>query len=490
MPLKYLANEIWLHIFQQLPNKDVFSCMLVCKRWYRPASQIYYQEIQIKENKLRYLQPSLYENGYWTKRLIMTVDKSNYGMVNQDSRLEPQEFLLLLSLLPSLQTLDLSCSAYHNYYMGMLRDDVKTDLNSIEEISSLTYHRPYQELHFAVCYNFCKSIQRLVTFANPYSIHNQLHDFTYYLPHFTQLTELSIYNNRQKDLTIFDILNNCKSLTIFKYSSYLQIPQRAESQSCSNTNKYLKQIHLNIPTITKSYIQFLIEQSNYQLESLVLNIQSTNLYRWIIQNQKILSLFSVAASKLNSLQITCNPKQIPDITPIKMKLYYDFILNLKGDRDLYCDATFAESGSNNIMIDIQHQHQLLKFTCGMLNNDPSHFIDTHGIINSLKFIVNQSTLPQSLLNYYAKSNHASLDQLLIHSTNFSFKACNKQLTSISLDNFLFTQETIDAISTHLPNVETIRLLSAVASSEEATKANLDLTGFKSLTQIYFDTVSC
>lgn len=493
MSLKYVANEIWFEIFQQLEKKDIFSCLLVCKSWYSPAIRACYQDICIKEDKLKYLQQqlTLNDHGYWTHKLTMKA-KEDDGLINPDSRLEIQEFLLLLSMLPRLKILNLSSSAYHNYYMGILRDEQDALLPCIEEISSLTYHKPYQELHFSVCYNFSKSIKRLVTFANEYRIHGDKFDFLYYLPHFDQLTELSIYNDRQKDLTIFDILACCKNLTTFKYSSYFQVPMRAEEQEICITNNYLKSIHLNIPTITRSYIQYLIKQSN-TLESLVLNIQSTNLYRFLIENQSIISTFSLAVSKLNNLQITCNPKQIPNITPIKMKLYYDFIINLKGNRNLYCDATFAESGSNHIMINICHQQQLLKFTCGMLNNDPSHFIDKYGIINSLKFILNQShkTLPKNILQYYHyNTNHSNANQLLsIHQPNFSFKAYNKQLSKISLDKFHFSQETIDAIAMNLPHLDSIQFLSpAYQQDQSISLANtcLDLTGFSDLTQFHFD----
>lgn len=462
MTLPMLPNEIWQKIFQSLQRHEIYVCVFVCKNWQAPAIQVYYEEILIKESRMKYVQSKLqqllqqeptkqqFSHGQWTKKLIITVDSETYGFFNEGSnsnsknqeeyekeenKLKADHFLLLLSLLPNLKTINLSFSAYHNYYMAILRDAASPDiLQRIEEITNLTYHKPYQELHFSACYNFRQTITRLVVFPNDYLINGVQHNFLHYLPQFSQLTHLSIYNDREKDLTIFDILQTCPNLISLKYTSYFPVPDRAkflfEGMTANllsptatatttaaetgsllyNCNKRLQVLDLNVPALTEPYVLYITHYTPLNLNNVTIHIQGADFHNWI-HNPLVLQL-AHRLSTVKNLQIHASPEISPHtLLETRMNRFYKFIIALEGQRNLYCEATFSKSRSSETMIEIQ-DNSYMTFTCGIVDNGQISLVGVDiesikgpEIIHSLKFMIFQrdKSIPEKILKYAHKS---------------------------------------------------------------------------------------
>jgi hypothetical protein len=563
MSLPILPNEIWYRIFQFLQRHEIYSCMTVCKNWQAPAIQAYYEEILIKESKIKFVKSNLLHKeeddpdqqfayyGQSTKKLTITVDSETYGFFNEgsncqedgnkdsSSKLKTEEFLLLLSYLPNLKIINLSFSAYHNYYMAILCDAVPGEyLKRIEEITNLTYHKPYQELHFSACYNFRQTITRLVVFPNDYIINGSFGNFLKYLPHFTQLTHLSIYNDREKDLTIFNILLTCPNLKSLKYTSYFPVPDKAEYiydrmtqkidkskflvdsladlKSPSYYSKHLKVLDLNLPALTETYIQYITHYTPTNLDTVMIHIQGADFHNWI--HDPLVLKLAQRLSKVKNLQIHASPEISPHtLLETKMNRFYKFIIALKGDRDLYCEATFSKSRSSETIIDIR-DNQYMTFTCGIVDNGQSSLlvdvdsIQGPEIINSLKFMIFQrdKTIPQKIL----KHAHKSCPRLEILNIdciypyyNFKVWSCegrdrkkinrkkklptaHTRLTNLSLEELTLSQDLLDTLSTYLPNIEMIKCLGPACSKDESNFLHngsiFNLAVFQHLKTFYFD----
>lgn len=388
MSIQFIPSEILIQIFQLLHRNDVYSSLFVCKRWYLTAVKLYYQLIVFNEEHIKYDQ--YFKFGHLAEKL-----KSTH--LQYTKLLERQEFLLILSYVPNLKTLDLTCNNKYAAYMDMLCYDTNTSiyLQHIEEISGYCDGLLNRDLHFLACYNFRKTIKRLDVFAGDYSINDRNNSTLYYLPHFTGLTYLNICNLMERDLTLFDVLLCCENLSELVYTSSYPVPLRAKDQVGTTNNKYLKRLTLDLSLDATPYLDYVC--SLHHLDSLTLNIIPENVYDWF----QTFETFAEDLRKFKNLRITSNGTPTPNVSASQMKVFYSFLLKLKGDTNLQFKATFfnKEYFITHPLIDISNHK--LNFAYYMKDEDPSPFLDKQGIVKTLLFKLFVYGVPSNLLEYAA-----------------------------------------------------------------------------------------
>ncbi|KAG2235644.1 hypothetical protein BDF21DRAFT_409209 [Thamnidium elegans] len=356
--MKSIPTELLLVIFRNLKSPNLKSSMQVCKSWYNLIHPLYFEQVVLNESNIHLIkaqlkQPHYFKNGVFTKHL----------KIHHDSKTEwftVQELIQLFIYLPNLIVFDATASHHFLYYMECLANNKLRDGPRLEQIPC-DMHETSFLLNLAACYNFRHSITKLKTV---YSSLEQQGDaqFVHVLSGFDKLTHLDVYNETiGSQLTPFDIQAVCPQLVQFKYfieDFVMDSSKRTDKRS----GKDMKRLELNIPNLSRTYIDYVTSFRQRQLDSLCIHLQRVDLRHCIDQVglDTILYLASYL-SQIKTSRITfCHALQEyePDPSGLKMTQFYKILSNIKGARPMYCTATFDDFYPNETEINIKDNSQL------------------------------------------------------------------------------------------------------------------------------------
>lgn len=254
-------------------------------------------------------------------------------------------------------------------------------------------------LYFSIFYKLLQSLTQLVIdYPNTDSINGNFTfngisgDYLHFLPHFTQLTDLTICNtmkNSARDingmdvigayiLPFFAVLNVCHSLVNFNYECFIRVPMRElliEMELATPMDHYnnnvtkLKKLHLTIPFLAKYYMEFLTKNVTNNLQEFVV-VTNHGIKRndWM-ETDDMASLMAFAESVQNIPQLSISPRyerlldkeeshadgDFSTDTPSTrgslemVQLYWKFVNAVKGSRVLDCGVRFVVSQQGNIL---------------------------------------------------------------------------------------------------------------------------------------------
>ncbi|KAI7903100.1 uncharacterized protein BX663DRAFT_509554 [Cokeromyces recurvatus] len=527
-----LPTEVFVQIFKLIYKKSLYSCLFVCKRWNEIAIRIFYEKLDLTGKNIEKLHSVLLINSqhqvlkwgpfvnelrisydeYEGSRFFATTslkDKHEEGI----QKLSQNEFLMLISNMINVKKIDLSGSIYFEYYIKLLRQ--VNNLRQLAEISKDSHSLNHSE-YLLTCYHFRKTLTHLSLYyyESNHTIKNV--NRVNILPEFEQLTSLTFENNRDKRLTLFDILTICPNLKSLVYINNFQVPDEYINESLIKftrqnkvKNHRLQKLVIHHPSFTASYIKYITKYSPVSLETIKIYLMDIDLFDWFEEEgmENILDLGRRMSLVKNS-HIYTNPEYIKrkdqdadtDVET-KMTYFYSLINALKGNRPLYCSCTYSELKSSENIISIT-DNKYLRFQYGInhenfppntdINSeewlaDPFHDLilpNLHvskiglEIINSFTFYILQDQLQQipiALLKYaFDNCPHLSFLEIDCMNAKLEFatgviyrgynqhsgsgKAIHENLTRIRFNGCVgITDEMAFTLSTYLPNIEGIMI---------------------------------
>lgn len=177
------------------------------------------------------------------------------------------------------------------------------------------------------------------------------------------LTHLTIINENDPSLTMFEILARCfKKLIELQYISKVDasIPYIEEAelgilhQIISPEEFSLKSLILSVPTFTAPYIQYITNYLPKTLHTLILSIGNMDFYNWIDTHgmDKILKMTDRMSQlkcarlckEANKAAGSESEKMLSFTTSKNINQLYKTISSLRGGRRFYCTTQYTEKG--------------------------------------------------------------------------------------------------------------------------------------------------
>lgn len=557
MSARNVPAELLITTFRLLERRTLGECMFVCKTWHSLITPLHFEEVPLNAYTILLVKSQLdlpeqerkeyFQNGIWVKKLTIQFDNfSSYKSMmsdkdlikrNKSFKLKQKELWLLLSYFPNLRVIDATDSNHFIYYMECLADYPSQDLPRLEEIPCDMHESSFLP-NLAACYNYRQSLTHLKTVYNasslfPYTYHDQTDDDTFIslLSGFKNLTHLDFYNETSgSKLTPFHIQNICPNLIQFKFSTQEYLYDN-ELPNNNQTHSKLKQLEISVPALSASYIKYIAAYIPKNLEYLCINLKMIDFCDWILQiGDNTADQFARFLSKIKNSRIVCSmpmKEYQRDPNGLKMTLFYRFLGLLKGDRDMYCTASYDDFYPNETEIRVI-DNKFINFRYGLDYEDYNYTInegDDDGdryyypsqvfnpdirksvigpeIINNLAFTMrreNEDTLYQVLK--YALTNCPHLHRLelenntsqIFGSPPVSIEECNPFISKHdALKKFKFvgsilSNDIVDLLSKNLPGVqEIITELGDEYSIHRTKDLKLDVTGLKHLNRLCLDT---
>ncbi|GAA5797215.1 hypothetical protein HPULCUR_002595 [Helicostylum pulchrum] len=465
--------------------------MQVCKSWYNLIHPLYFEQVVLNESNIRLIKSQLlkqsrnnnyFKNGFFIKHLKIHHD-------TKDQCFTLQELVQLFIYLPNLIVFDATASHHFLYYMECLANNTLRGPR-LEQIPC-DMHEASFLLNLAACYNFRHSITKLKTV---YSSLDQQGDaqFVQVLSGFAKLTHLDVYNETiGSQLTPFDIQAVCPQLVQFKYFIEDFVMDSFINRREKGCAKDMKRLELNIPDLSRTYIDYITSFRQLQLDTLCVHLQRVDLRNCIDQVglDTVLYLATYLSQIKNSRITFCHALQEyePESSGLKMTQFYKILSKIKGARPTYCTATFDDFYPNETEIKVTDNSQLY-FKYGLDYED--YFYDDDcfvaqvvlpdkqrsmlgpDVINQLNFTIrleNEDTLCQVLK--YALTNCPHLQQFTLENNNCQIfgspRRPHQQLdypTSMTLHQVVkkikfvgmtLSHRILDLLSLYLPAVQEI-----------------------------------
>ncbi|KAI9331912.1 hypothetical protein BD770DRAFT_403400 [Pilaira anomala] len=575
--MQNIPIELLLVIFRLLKRKNLNQCMQVSKSWYNLVLPLYFEEIPFHASSIRLVKSQLSEggggvgvggiasrttsqqyfrSGVFTKKLKIQFDSGSFPSDDNNNELDSfrftgTELIELFSYLPQLTVFDATSSHYFMYYMECLANHKQKGAAGprLEEISCDMHEGSFLK-NLEACYNYRDSITRLKTVYNVFSQHVQ-NDirFIQLLSGFKRLTHLDFYNETLGSrLTPFDIQRVCPNLVQFKFfmeDSFFVDEEEKRRSKCIRSQQQQEQqvliqrLELNIPALTRSYIKYITSFVPYQLESVSIHLQRVDLNHSISQlgKESIMYLASYLSQIKTSRLSFCHPVQPQQQQPqqqqqhvlyeqqqvvesLKMTQFYQVLAKLKGNRDMYCTASFDDFYPNETEIQVKDNNRLY-FKYGLDYEDyvyhqhhrqqqvhlPNKKYSIMGpdCIHQLNFTVrleNEDTLCH-LLDYVL--NHCPyLQKFTLENNNCQIfgsslveqpvsttRSLHDSLKRLKFVGMTLSNRQIELIQRRLPGVE--EMICELGdeyynnfSNPKNVNIELDMTGLKQLRKFYLD----
>ncbi|GAA5807052.1 hypothetical protein MFLAVUS_000402 [Mucor flavus] len=519
--MKSIPTELLLVIFRNLKSANLKSSMQVCKSWYNLIHPLYFEQVVLNESNIRLIQSQFlkqprnyFKNGVFVKHLKIQHD-------SKEQWFTLQELVQLFIYLPNLIVFDATASHHFLYYMECLANN-KLRGPKLEQIPC-DMHEASFLLNLAACYNFRHSITKLKTV---YSSLDQQDDaqFVHVLGGFSKLTHLDVYNETiGSQLTPFDIQAVCPQLVQFKYfiEDFVMDSFNRTDTRCA---KDMKRLELNIPDLSRTYIDYITSFRQLQLDTLCIHLQRVDLRHCIDQVGLDTVLYLAAyLSQIKNSRITfCHALQEyePESSGVKMTQFYKILSKIKGTRPTYCTATFDDFYPNETEITVkENSHLYFKygldyedyfydedcFVAQVVLPDKQRSVLGPDMIHQLNFTIrleNEGTLCHVLK--YALTNCPHLQRFTLENNNCQiFGLPHQQLdypTSMTLHQVVkkikcvgmtLSHRILDLLSRYLPAVQEI--VSELGDENYNNFSNiknndivLDLSGLKQLRSFCLD----
>lgn len=553
--MQNIPIELLLVIFRLLKRKNLNQCMQVSKSWYNLVLPLYFEEIPLHASSIRLVKSQLSEgggitnqqyfrSGVFTKKLKIQFDSGSFPSDDNNNELDSfrftgTELIELFSYLPQLTVFDATSSHYFMYYMECLANHKQKGAAGprLEEIPCDMHEGSFLK-NLAACYNYRDSIIRLKTVYNVFSQHVQNDiKFIQLLSGFKRLMHLDFYNETLGSrLTPFDVQRVCPNLVQFKFfmedGFFVDEEKRRSSSRCIQSQQQqhvlIQRLELNIPALTRSYIKYITSFAPYQLESVSIHLQRVDLNHSISQlgKESIMYLASYLSQIKTSRFSFCHPVQPQQhilyeqqvVGSLKMTQFYQVLAKLKGNRDMYCTASFDDFYPNETEIQVKDNNRLY-FKYGLDYEDyvyhhhqqqvylpdKKYSIMGPDCIHQLNFTVrleNEDTLCH-LLDYVL--NHCPyLQKFTLENNNCQIfgsplveqpvsttRSLHDSLKRLKFVGMTLSNRQIELIQRRLPGVE--EMICELGdeyynnfNNPKNVNIELDMTGLKQLRKFYLD----
>ncbi|GAA5800686.1 hypothetical protein HPULCUR_006122 [Helicostylum pulchrum] len=520
MSVRNIPRELYALVFSHLARDDIYQCMLVCKYWHSPAVEMYYYRVILLPENIDYLTSNILhqssrqlEYGHWVKHLKIHPSQSTF--------LTAKEFETLILYFPNLTHINILHCSGQTIYLNVLADIGKTGLKHLQVIVS-------RETEFLALHQFCKRLTRLDLdlSGKVYTINGIPGNVVSFLPDFTRLTSLEIRNISGSDIAISQILNACRNLIDFTYTSKslpaenLQDDQtRATSRVSvlSHGNKHLKHITLTAKTIPNSLIQYFTTTcvSFRDLLSFSLTLSGTDFSHWVYENgSRSVMEFASCLTSIKHLHFSFG-----DITEsiydaqTKVLNYWRFLGAIKGNRNTFNRTSYLISQDvkrPELMITLENGN-MLTFQCFIWV--PDYFITNaaSGVSNfSMPLLLPAETtvgpwitdelnigayenlkgvslyLLKFSLNHCPQSKKYSISSL--GSNGIEFFAGGKDMSLVETRRLTLSYNLLKVMFDRLPNITEFVAYEPILVKDDAFSNNtrVNFSGFKQLKELVFD----
>lgn len=308
-----LPVEITNRIITLVSRATAYQCMVVCKAWFNPAVNNFYNTLNLHKTKGCLMDTDVLLNFQKYRNLVKTLEFGNFRIpkISQDLS-KGLTVTRLFSNLPQLSVIDLTNrkdSAVILFALGssLSRVDVcphfMKDLQNIKV--TIQNDSTVDEQVMAAYYSVCFKSRNSITHMNVY--HKQVNHIGY-LSNYKKLTHVSIRNigsNRIVDeerdrLVLSSVLRSCPNLIkleIFNKpdEAYLRVTKRAllsvlpappssrVNTSVSLYNTKMKSLNLTVASLDTSQMEYIMSYIPiHQLDELTLYLSQHNtIQEWI-----------------------------------------------------------------------------------------------------------------------------------------------------------------------------------------------------------------
>ncbi|KAI8050138.1 uncharacterized protein B0P05DRAFT_563230 [Gilbertella persicaria] len=362
-----LPSEICQHIFDHVASNraSLQASMYVCKKWYDFTIIPFYKNIQIRGINIARLhtlfstktdlQPYFQYTPHTTTLTIYHDEHQQHTV-----KLSSKRFLDLLLYFPNLIKLDLSGSHHCDHYMKTILYANLPILSHIQQID--TDYSYWSDVYcsyyyLSVCQKYSHTLKQLYLLDEQQPYEPTHFNHITFLPHFSQLTNLTVFNYDNRSLTLFSVLTMCPQLTHVSYESSFCMNDIA-TYVLSRMNQRRPYHHrlislvLRLPTLSEPYLDYLLYYTSSHMETIKLELVQDNFFNWIQKHgiQKIvalakrMSLASHAMMYASSIHHTAHPVQ---------QDYLSQVINALGHRrQLNYQYTLREYGHAPVLLEV------------------------------------------------------------------------------------------------------------------------------------------
>ncbi|GAA5816912.1 hypothetical protein MFLAVUS_010447 [Mucor flavus] len=514
---------------------------MVCKDWSMPASRAYFKDVTINNYNTETLkalvdQGQYFKHCHWTEKVIIIQESSNsYYNRKPEVEFTKEEFLTLIKYFPNLKKIEIhtnrSESNYTKYLLDIDSDHYLTRLESIILRNDSFYADPFS-LYYAVYYKFRGSLARISLEHERESVLTSKYGGVLnYLDQFKKLTYLTYYNNIDHYIPIREIQVACPRLASIELISSYSPPLSQVDNTIFDQSSNLKELSLSFPNISTSYIKNISKYLPESIKKLVITTTEIDLYDWIDQ-VGINTVLQIAErmSTLPEASLQCIPdKQYEtkheNIGESNMTIFFKVLNAFKGDKKVPCTASFSDFRSVHNYMRFNGKNINIKYGLNYSDlygdggeefsvPDRTNSIIGPEVITHLSFYIctidpelTIKLLKYSLINcphlqhVEFKGMNSPRHEFVLSSNIDYFRkgeetydlatTSKENLKTIKLKNFIPSEEFIDLLTYHLPDLQIFTCgggLGGLFDDNEVPQDRIvDLTRFKSLKTVYFDT---
>ncbi|GAA5806258.1 hypothetical protein HPULCUR_011789 [Helicostylum pulchrum] len=252
------------------------------------------------------------------------------------------------------------------------------------------------------------------------------------LTKFKKLTNLSIDNKHDINLTPFQVQDSCSNLEQLKFSSDYPISENVMLRRLSNNINLdfvasLKCLELELPSLSATYTRYLVDYFPNQLIDIDITISDQSPFSWIGSVGKELALGLMEKAGRVKGSFICfqqiNRYEVQPNEESNMTKYFKLLNAFRGTRQIYCEAEFTEPNEVDTTDCVFHY-----FSCGKLYTTYCmHDNDFHGPDNA------DLDLPDKTSSMIGPEIFSSLEiaiwrkntDLMYQSLKYSFLNCPK-----------------------------------------------------------------
>ncbi|GAA5815744.1 hypothetical protein MFLAVUS_009258 [Mucor flavus] len=517
MHLSDLPYEVLNNILDFLPRKSVYQCMQVSKRWFNYSASVFYGSLVLNGDHIKRLEHYLLihnsigdagitKYGYLVRQLKIQDDDPR-------SLAHPHTILgTILSLLPNVTTIDLSCSVdCVPYLYNLTHLECLSSIKNIENIKVFNKdiitntggNRKIKDYYLSACYTFRETLTNL-ELLEPFRNFNMLdvRGATYLnvLSSFPKLRNLIVYYNmesRQNAHMIYpSVLSICPNLVGFTLACRTIQSESAitHPSDCINKNliaQYpmsnatnLKYLNLTLPTLDEFQMVYIFNNIRAcRLEKLVLNFDHWDTYKYWVPDCNLFQVKSFARhlSLADNLKIcivqgplkqseeslsSCSIKLNLAKIYLQMHQLFDLLHAFQGNRDY---SHFEFTGTIIVMREIDKFIDLSRIRSRIFN----HAIQLEQTIDSKFFLLSNPG-----------GNEKPTCLKIVFPTTFRFDEDSRSSPIIEMDYALCHSVILRTLSAGLPFMT--RLTFTNITKQNMQRPSLQLHGIKYLRHLVFE----
>lgn len=544
MIVEKLPLEIIQKILMYVEKKELQNLLYICKKWHHLVKAFYFERITWRtKEKIQWLKQHLavinenkndipvFRKLPMTKRLHIYYDTDHQSiMVNgrytsPSTQFTEKEFLYLLSLFPDLRFLDVMQSEHRGHYLKILRNAQPAELPPLlEEIVTDGDYLDERDgdpriQKFATCNQFRQSLKYMTLSYFNDLIHGK--SFLELLPEFKNLSTLRIDNYAQPDLTFFELLQACPSLSSLTYTSAFDVPQNTDHQlahwiqdldSQNSTISYylcnLKKLNLSMPNLTAPYMEFFTSNCPENLNDLELQLTGTGMYRWVDSVTMNAALdFCKSLQKVTSIRLMFDRETVIDHRRIDS--FYQILDALSGERDFKTRSAIQKDTDEINMFGVQIHasgSKLIYEYCfnfeedGLIDENDTHPCPSALTLKQLakvdkfdiwteyengdfasmqrRYLMHVQKYLPNLMQFQLDCGYAN--RFLEAKSLFSKDRSLGNMTHISMEGFEYLQDVMNDLATYLPRIEVLSFGISSSFRTQNEKIIFNMTHFENM----------